>query len=139
MVLIIVIHILLHLFLSLYRFPLPPNFPLLNHIRQKSRSQAMANQRPLYEFVGEVPPDLLCGICLVSVCVCVIFYLTIHTLLGWLDNGPCPVIDPVYISLPNLRECTNVADVWFWGNEQTFQIRIISYYVHNISVTIAVI
>ena len=41
------------------RFPLPPNFPLFNHIREKSRSRLMAATR--YEFVGEVPLDILCG------------------------------------------------------------------------------
>ena len=46
------------------RFPLPPNFPLLNHIREKSRCRMMANTH--YEFVGEIPRDVLCGICLVS-------------------------------------------------------------------------
>ena len=52
--------------LPIFRFPLPPNIPLLNHLREKSLSRAMASSRPLYEFVGEIPPDLLCGICLVS-------------------------------------------------------------------------
>ncbi|CAI8044652.1 TNF receptor-associated factor 4, partial [Geodia barretti] len=44
------------------RFPLPPNFPLFNHIREKSKSRLMAATH--YEFVGEVPLDILCGICL---------------------------------------------------------------------------
>ena len=55
--------------------------------------------------------------------MCVIFYLT---LLGWLDNGP--IIDLVYISCPDLRECTNVADVWFWGSEHTHS-RFVSYHI----------
>ena len=44
--------------------PCPPQLPLLSNVGEKRYTRDKASSRPLCECVGEVPVDLICGICL---------------------------------------------------------------------------